>query len=210
MLCRTWIPFLTSIRSGAPRSASASLPAKTYHKEHAWDVSIRIITDHIRSATFMISDGILPSNAGSGYVLRRIIRRAARHGRMLGIEGDFWQNLSSDRDRREAGTVIRSWKEKQDFIFNVLTQEEKKFGRTIDQGLAIHFVAEMQTKMAARRGTSTVMDGEDAFKPLRYLRLPDRPDKGDSRREKGFTIDEDGFNAGDAEAEERWHRKPIR
>ena len=98
------------------------------------DVSIRLITDHIRSATFMISDGIMPTNEGRGYVLRRLIRRAARHGRLLGIEGKFLAKLSE--------TVIEGSKdgypeleEKKEFIFKVLTEEEDKFNKTIDQGL---------------------------------------------------------------------------
>ena len=104
-----------------------------YQQDDAKDVSIRLITDHIRSATFMISDGIMPSNEGRGYVLRRLIRRAARHGKMLGIEGNFLSRLSE--------TVIEGSKdgypeleEKKEFIFNVLTKEEEKFGKTIDQG----------------------------------------------------------------------------
>ena len=107
-----------------------------YHTDDAKDVSIRLITDHIRSATFMISDGIMPSNEGRGYVLRRLIRRAARHGRLLGIEGKFLAKLSE--------TVIEGSKdgypeleEKKEFIFKVLTQEEDKFNKTIDQGLSI-------------------------------------------------------------------------
>ena len=105
---------------------------KVYKEKEEDDISIRLITDHIRSATFMISDGIMPSNEGRGYVLRRIIRRAARHGSLLGIEGKFLAELSK--------TVIEGSKdgypeleEKKDFILNVLTQEEDKFSRTIDQ-----------------------------------------------------------------------------
>lgn len=120
----------------ALRGRVCEISGKEYKAEYKWDVSIRIVTDHIRSATFMISDGIMPSNEGRGYVLRRIIRRAARHGRLLGIEGSFLSDLSS--------TVIEGSKdgypeleEKKDFIFNVLTQEESKFNRTIDQGLSI-------------------------------------------------------------------------
>ena len=107
-----------------------------YKTDENKDVSIRLITDHIRSATFMISDGIIPTNEGRGYVLRRLIRRAARHGRLLGIEGKFLAELSK--------TVIEGSKdgypeldEKRDFIYKVLTQEEDKFNKTIDQGLAI-------------------------------------------------------------------------
>ena len=116
----------------------------TYKKDADQDVSIRLITDHIRSATFMISDGIMPTNEGRGYVLRRLIRRAARHGRLLGIEGKFLAKLSE--------TVIEGSKdgypeldEKKDFIFNVLTQEEDKFDKTIDQGL--HILSVMQEEM---------------------------------------------------------------
>ena len=107
-----------------------------YGKDDQTDVSIRVITDHIRSVTFMISDGILPSNSGRGYVLRRLLRRACRHGRLLGIKGAFLVEL--------AETVIEGSKdgypeleEKKDFIFKVITKEEEQFNKTIDQGLSI-------------------------------------------------------------------------
>ena len=173
----------------ALRDRVCELSGKEYHKEHAWDVSIRIITDHIRSATFMISDGILPSNEGRGYVLRRIIRRAARHGRLLGIDGKFLANLST--------TVIEGSKdgypeleEKKDFILNVLTQEEDKFNKTIDQGLAI--LTDLEEKMTAEG--KTVMDGEDAFRLYDTYGFPIDLTK-EILEEKGFSIDEDGFNA---------------
>ena len=173
----------------ALRDRVCELSGKEYHKEHAWDVSIRIITDHIRSATFMISDGILPSNEGRGYVLRRIIRRAARHGRLLGIDGKFLANLST--------TVIEGSKdgypeleEKKDFILNVLTQEEDKFNKTIDQGLAI--LTDLEEKMTAEG--KTVMDGEDAFRLYDTYGFPMDLTK-EILEEKGFSIDEDGFNA---------------
>ena len=173
----------------ALRNRVCELAGKEYHKEHDWDVSIRIVTDHIRSATFMISDGILPSNEGRGYVLRRIIRRAARHGRLLGIEGEFLANLSR--------TVIEGSKdgypeldEKKDFIFNVLTQEENKFSKTIDQGLAI--LADMEEKMEAQG--VTVLAGEDAFRLYDTYGFPLDLTK-EILEEKNFTIDEDGFNA---------------
>ena len=173
----------------ALRDRVCELAGKEYHKEHAWDVSIRIITDHIRSATFMISDGILPSNEGRGYVLRRIIRRAARHGRLLGIDGKFLAKLST--------TVIEGSKdgypeleEKKDFILNVLTQEEDKFNKTIDQGLAI--LTDLEEKMTAEG--KTVMDGEDAFRLYDTYGFPIDLTK-EILEEKGFSIDEDGFNA---------------
>ncbi len=173
----------------ALRSRVCELAGKAYHKEHAWDVSIRIVTDHIRSATFMISDGILPSNEGRGYVLRRIIRRAARHGRLLGIQGEFLANLSR--------TVIEGSRdgypeleEKKAFIFNVLTQEEHKFDKTIDQGLAI--LADLEEKIAAKG--RQVLTGEDAFRLYDTYGFPLDLTK-EILEEKHFTVDEDGFDA---------------
>ena len=173
----------------ALRNRVCELAGKEYKKEYAWDVSIRIVTDHIRSATFMISDGIMPSNEGRGYVLRRIIRRAARHGRLLGIEGTFLANLSS--------TVIEGSKdgypeleEKKDFIFNVLTQEENKFNKTIDQGLSI--LADMETEM--EKAGKKELSGEDAFKLYDTYGFP-LDLTMEILEEKGFTVDEAGFSA---------------
>ena len=171
----------------AIRDKVCALCGKTYQRDALDDVSIRLITDHIRSATFMVSDGIMPSNEGRGYVLRRIIRRATRHGRMLGIEGCFMAEL--------AATVIAESKdgypeleEKQDFIFKVLTQEEEKFGRTIDQGLSI--LAEMQTKLEEKG--EKCLSGEDAFKLYDTYGFPIDLTQ-EILEEKGFTIDEEGF-----------------
>ena len=153
------------------------------------DVSIRLITDHIRSATFMISDGIMPTNEGRGYVLRRLIRRAARHGRLLGIDGKFLAKLST--------TVIEGSKdgypeleEKKEFIFKVLTQEEDKFNKTIDQGLSI--LASMQDEM--KEAGKTVLSGADAFKLYDTYGFPLDLTK-EILEEAGYTIDEEGFKA---------------
>ncbi len=125
------------------------------------DVSIRLITDHIRSSTFMISDGIMPSNEGRGYVLRRIIRRlCARHGRMLGIDGIFMAELAKTVINESKKTVYPELEEKKDFILKVLAQEEEKFAKTIDQGLAI--LEEMEKEMIA--SGSKVLSGDNAFK----------------------------------------------
>lgn len=171
----------------AIRDKVCALSGKSYQKDALDDISIRLITDHIRSATFMVSDGIMPTNEGRGYVLRRIIRRAARHGRMLGIGGAFMAEL--------AATVIAESKdgypeldEKKDFIFKVLTQEEEKFGRTIDQGLAI--LGEMQTKMEAKG--EKMLSGESAFKLYDTYGFPIDLTQ-EILEEKGFTIDADGF-----------------
>ncbi len=173
----------------ALRSRVCELAGKEYKVKYEWDVSIRIVTDHIRSATFMISDGIMPSNEGRGYVLRRIIRRAARHGRLIGIEGEFLANLSN--------TVIEGSKdgypeleEKKDFIFKVLTQEENKFNKTIDQGLSI--LADMEAAME-KEGRKE-LSGADAFKLYDTYGFPKDLTR-EILEEKGFTIEEEGFEA---------------
>ena len=167
----------------------AGIAGTKYKEDEKKDVSLRLITDHIRSCTFMISDGIMPSNEGRGYVLRRLLRRAARHGRMLGIEGEFLAKL--------AQTVIELSKdgypeleEKKEMILKVLTEEESKFDKTIDQGLAI--LSEMEEKMA--RDGVKVMGGEDAFKLYDTYGFPIDLTK-EIMEEKGFSIDEEGFVA---------------
>lgn len=171
----------------ALRDKVCEISGKEYKKEYKWDVSIRIITDHIRSATFMISDGIMPSNEGRGYVLRRLIRRAARHGRLLGIDGMFLSDLSE--------TVIESSKdgypeleEKKNMIFKVLTEEENKFNKTIDTGLNI--LAEMEAKIS-EEGNKT-LSGDDAFKLYDTYGFPLDLTK-EILEEKGFSVDEEGF-----------------
>ena len=158
-----------------------------YKSDENKDVSIRLITDHIRSATFMISDGIMPTNEGRGYVLRRLIRRAARHGRLLGIDGKFLAKLSE--------TVIEGSKdgypeldEKREFIFKVLTQEEDKFNKTIDQGLSI--LASMQDELKAEG--KNALSGADAFKLYDTYGFPLDLTK-EILEEAGFSIDEEGF-----------------
>lgn len=158
-----------------------------YKSDEEKDVSIRLITDHIRSATFMISDGIMPSNEGRGYVLRRLIRRAARHGRLLGIDGIFLANLSE--------TVINGSKdgyseleEKKDMIFKVLTEEENKFNKTIDQGLAI--LSQMQEEIV--KSGKKELSGEDAFKLYDTYGFPLDLTK-EILEEKNLGIDEAGF-----------------
>lgn len=173
----------------ALRNKVCEIAGVTYKEKEETDVSIRLITDHIRSSTFMISDGIMPTNEGRGYVLRRLIRRAARHGRLLGVDGKFLAKLSE--------TVIETSKdgypeleEKKEFIFKVLTQEEDQFNRTIDQGLSI--LAEMQKEMK-EQGT-TVLSGENAFKLYDTYGFPLDLTK-EIFEEEGLTIDEDGFKA---------------
>ena len=172
----------------AIRDRICEIAGVEYQKEDAVDVSVRLITDHIRSTTFMISDGIMPSNEGRGYVLRRLIRRAARHGRLLGIEGKFLADLSR--------TVINECKdgypeleEKSEFILTVLTQEEDKFDKTIDQGLNI--LSQMEDEMKA--AGITKLSGENIFKLYDTYGFP-MDLTGEILEEKGFTVDEEGFH----------------
>ena len=171
----------------ALRNKVCEVTGKEYKKNEKDDVSIRLITDHMRSATFMISDGIMPTNEGRGYVLRRLIRRAARHGRLLGVEGEFLASLSE--------TVIEGSKdgypeleEKKDFILKVLTNEERQFNKTIDQGLKI--LSDMEEKLQAEE--KKVLDGSDAFKLYDTYGFPVDLTK-EILEEKGYTIDEEGF-----------------
>ena len=181
----------------ALRNKVCEISGKEYEEDHETDVSIRLITDHIRSATFMISDGIMPTNEGRGYVLRRLIRRAARHGRLLGIDGLFLARLSA--------SVIEGSKdgypeleEKKDFIFNVLNNEETQFNKTIDQGL--HILSEFEEKMQSEG--KKVLDGQDAFKLYDTYGFPLDLTK-EILEEKGYGIDEDGFHAAMEEQRER-------
>ena len=159
-----------------------------YGKDAQADISIRVITDHTRSVTFMISDGIMPSNEGRGYVLRRLLRRACRHGRLLGIEGSFIPEL--------AQTVIEGSKdgypeleEKKDFILKMIAKEEDQFNKTIDQGLGI--LVEMTAKMEAEQ--TTTLSGADAFKLYDTYGFPIDLTK-EILEEKGMQVDEEGFH----------------
>ena len=160
-----------------------------YQEDEKKDVSLRIIADHVKSCTFMISDGIMPSNEGRGYVLRRLLRRAARHGRILGIDGKFLAGLSE--------TVIALSKdgypeleEKKVMILKVLTEEEDKFNKTINQGLAI--LSDMEQAMADRG--ETVLSGNDAFKLYDTYGFP-LDLTVEILEEKNFQVDEEGFQA---------------
>ncbi len=173
----------------ALRDHVCRLAGKDYGKEYKDDVSIRVITDHIRSVTFMISDGIMPSNEGRGYVLRRLLRRACRHGRLLGIHKGFLPEL--------AETVIEGSKdgypeleEKKEFILKVITKEEEQFNKTIDQGLGIlsDMIADMESK-----GEKT-LNGEEAFRLYDTYGFPLDLTK-EILEEKELGVDEEGFHA---------------
>lgn len=173
----------------ALRDHVCRLADAAYGNDDNTDVSIRVITDHVRSVTFMISDGIMPSNEGRGYVLRRLLRRACRHGRLLNIEGNFLPVL--------AETVIEGSKdgypeleEKKDFILKVIAKEEEQFNKTIDQGLVI--LSDMIDGMEKRQ--EKMLSGEDAFKLYDTYGFPIDLTK-EILEEKGMNVDEDGFHA---------------
>lgn len=171
----------------AIRDKVCEVAGVTYQQDAKTDVSIRLITDHIRSVTFMISDGIIPSNEGRGYVLRRLLRRAARHGRLLGLQNRFLALLST--------TVIEESKdgypeleEKKDYILKLLTIEEDNFNKTIDQGLSI--LSELEEEITKSGGNK--LSGEEAFKLYDTYGFPLDLTK-EILEEKGIEVDEEGF-----------------
>ncbi len=173
----------------AIRDRICEIAGVTYRTDALDDVSIRLITDHIRSTTFMVSDGIMPSNEGRGYVLRRLIRRAARHGRLLGIQGLFLAKLG-ETVIAESKDGYPELEEKRAFILKVLTQEEEKFNKTIDQGLSI--LAQLQAEL--EQNGKKVLSGEDAFKLYDTYGFPMDLTQ-EILEEKGFSVDEKGFAA---------------
>ena len=171
------------------RDHVCTLAQKTYHADHKADVDIRKITDHIRAATFMISDGITPTNEGRGYVLRRLIRRAAMAGRRIGIEGAFLASL--------AETVIKTscagypeLSDNRSMILKVLTAEEATFDRTLDQGIRI---LETRRKEMEAAGTK-VLAGPQAFELYDTYGFP-LDLTVELLAEDGYTVDEEGFKA---------------
>lgn len=172
----------------AIRDRICELAGVTYQTDEKKDISIRLITDHIRSVTFMASDGIIPSNEGRGYVFRRLLRRAARHGRTLGIDGLFLAKL--------AQTVIDCSKdgypeldEKKELILKVLTTEEENFNKTIDQGLKI--LSDMEENLV--KNNTKTLNGDDAFKLYDTYGFPIDLTI-EILEEKGFAVDMKGFS----------------
>ncbi|MGM9531851.1 alanine--tRNA ligase [Intestinibacter sp.] len=159
-----------------------------YGEDHKKDVSIRIITDHIRATSFMIADGVLPSNEGRGYVLRRLLRRAARHGKLLGIKEDYLYNLF-DVVKEVSGEAYPELVEKEGYIKKVIKIEEEKFNETIDQGSEIlnSYIEELKAS-----GQKTLA-GEKVFKLYDTYGFPMDLTQ-EILEEVGFDLDEDGFN----------------
>ncbi|MEG1069674.1 MAG: alanine--tRNA ligase [Ruthenibacterium sp.] len=165
---------------------------KTYGKDAQTDISIRVITDHIRSTVFMVSDGIQPSNEGRGYVLRRLLRRAARHGRMLGVTRPFLAELC-DTVIKENGSAYPELVEHADYIKKTISAEEERFSRTIDQGLSILNNLIDGIEEAAIEGKRRLLSGIDAFKLNDTFGFPLDLTK-EIVAEKGIDVDEESFN----------------
>ena len=168
-----------------------------YHADHDKDISLRIITDHTKSCTFMISDGIMPSNEGRGYVLRRLIRRAVRHGRKLGITHNFMTDMAKNVIRNNMDGYPEL-KEKEAMILKVLAEEEEKFNRTIDAGMNILEGLVEQLQQAGK----TELSGADAFRLYDTYGFPLDLTR-EILEEKGLSIDEAGFTANMQEQREK-------
>ena len=166
------------------------ISGKTYSGgEASSDISIRIITDHIRAVSFMICDGVLPSNEGRGYILRRLLRRAARHGRLLGIKGTFLKDLCN-KVFETSGEAYPQLIERGDYIKKIIGIEEDKFAATIDQGQTIldQYIA------GAKAAGSDKLSGEQCFKLYDTYGFPIELTK-EIAEDLGFSVDEDGFAA---------------
>ena len=169
------------------------ISGKRYGADEKDDISIRVITDHIRSTVFMVSDGILPSNEGRGYVLRRLLRRAARHGRMLGIDRPFLTELvDTVIESSEAG--YPELREHEQYIKKVIGTEEERFSRTIDAGLSIlnAMIDKVQTEQIKSEGR-LVLSGADVFKLNDTFGFPLDLTK-EIAAEAGVAVDEDAFH----------------
>ncbi len=151
------------------------------------DISLRVITDHIRTATFLISDGVLPSNEGRGYILRRVLRRAARHGRLLGIKGSFLAELC-ETVIHENASAYPELAERHDFIKKTISVEEERFSQTLDSGLSI---LEKMLADAEAKGEK-ILSGADVFKLYDTFGFPIDLTR-ELVEEKGIAIDEEGF-----------------
>ncbi len=170
-----------------------NITGKTYGQDAKTDISIRVITDHIRSTVFMVSDGIQPSNEGRGYVLRRLLRRAARHGRMLGVTRPFLAELC-ETVIAENGSGYTELIEHSDYIKKTISAEEERFTRTIDQGLNILSTLIDGIEKAAQEGKRRLMSGLDAFKLHDTFGFPLDLTK-EIAAENGIEVDEDSFRS---------------
>ena len=162
-----------------------SVSGKTYGENYKEDVSIRVITDHVRATTFMVGDGVRPSNEGRGYVLRRLLRRAARHGRLLGVTKPFLTEIV-DQVIKENKDAYPELEEKREYIMKVIATEEESFNKTVEKG------SQILTDLIAQLGENGVLSGDDAFKLHDTYGFPLDLTK-EILEEKGLTLDEARF-----------------
>lgn len=162
-----------------------SVSGKTYGENYKEDVSIRVITDHVRATTFMVGDGVRPSNEGRGYVLRRLLRRAARHGRLLGVTKPFLTEIV-DQVIKENKDAYPELEEKREYIMKVIATEEESFNKTVEKG------SQILTDLIAQLGENGVLSGDDAFKLHDTYGFPLDLTK-EILEEKGLTLDEERF-----------------
>lgn len=169
------------------RDTVCRIAGKKYHENHDDDVSIRVITDHVRSMTFMTADGVLPSNNGRGYVLRRLLRRAARHGKLLGIDRTFLTEVCQVVIEN-SGEAYPELRDKQETIKKIIATEEENFYKTLDNGI------EKLNEYMAEMGENKILDGKKVFKLYDTYGFPTDL-TADILSEHGFTMDEEGFKA---------------
>ena len=167
----------------------SSVAGKTYGNDAASDISLRVVTDHIRSSVFMIADGVIPSNEGRGYVLRRILRRASRHGKLLGIDACFLTGIAEVAIRMSEG-AYPELREKHDYILRVIAKEEERFHATLDGGLRLLSGVIADTLSAG----GDTLSGADAFKLYDTYGFPIDLTR-EIAAERGLTLDEEGFTA---------------
>lgn len=171
----------------AIRDKVCEIAGVEYGQDPDMDVSIRVITDHVRSVTFMTGDGIIPSNEGRGYVLRRLLRRASRHGRLLGIEGKFLTKVSK-LVIEESRNGYPELEERSEYILKLISVEEDNFNKTLDQGLNI--LEDLKEKLESQG--NNVLSGKDAFKLYDTYGFPMDLTK-EILEENGMSVDEEGF-----------------
>jgi alanyl-tRNA synthetase len=168
---------------------ASSIAGVEYKKDEKTDISLRVIADHIRSTVMMVSDGVIPSNEGRGYVLRRLLRRAARHGKLLNISGEFLSTLA-DTVINASKSAYPELEEKRDYITTIIKKEEERFNATIDNGLVVlnKYIDE------AKANGKNIISGDDAFKLHDTYGFP-LDLTIEIAEENGLTVDTEGFNA---------------
>ncbi|MFV0399460.1 MAG: alanine--tRNA ligase [Oscillospiraceae bacterium] len=170
---------------------AAAMAGVTYKKNEKTDVSLRVIADHIRSTVFLVGDGVLPQNEGRGYVLRRLLRRAARHGRLLGINRPFLAELS-ETVVEQSKAAYPDLAERADFIAKIIGAEEERFAKTIQSGMEVLGTLLDRLEAMATKGRQQIIDGMEAFRLYDTYGFPIDLTQ-EIAQDRGITVDEEGF-----------------